>query len=63
MFLCILELIIHVHFISECTALDKLEKTSQTVTGANSILEDREALLNILSPIRIWLHNPPNSSR
>ncbi|RLN35666.1 serine/threonine-protein kinase TIO-like isoform X2 [Panicum miliaceum] len=48
---------------TECTALDKLEKTSQTVTGANYILGDREALLNILRPIRIWLNNPPSSSR
>ncbi|CAN6213297.1 unnamed protein product [Urochloa humidicola] len=48
---------------SECTALDKLEKTAQTVTGANSIFEDSEALLNILSPIRTWLHSPPSSSR
>jgi len=53
-----------VHFIiSEFTALDKLEKNSQTVTGANNILGDGEALLNILSPIRIWLTNPQSSSR
>lgn len=64
MFLCILKFVIHVHFIiSECMALDKLEKTSQTVTGVNNILGDRETLLNILSPIRIWLYNPPSSSR
>jgi len=64
MFLFILKFIIHVHFIiSEFTALDKLEKTSQTVTGANNILGDGEALLNILSPIRIWLTNPQSSSR
>lgn len=48
---------------SECTALDKLEKTSQTVEGANSIVEDSEALLTVLSPIKIWLSNPPSSSR
>ncbi|KAG2632043.1 hypothetical protein PVAP13_2NG058746 [Panicum virgatum] len=48
---------------TECMALDKLEKTSQTVTGASNIIGDREALLNILSPIRIWLNNPPSSSR
>lgn len=51
------------YFIAECTALDKLEKTSQTVEGANSIVEDSEALLTVLSPIKIWLSNPPSSSR
>ncbi|KAL6896827.1 hypothetical protein ACP4OV_007399 [Aristida adscensionis] len=48
---------------SESTALDKLEKTSQTVKGANSIVQDNEALSTILSPIKIWLSNPPGSSR
>ncbi|XP_062188351.1 serine/threonine-protein kinase TIO [Phragmites australis] len=47
----------------ECTALDKLEKASQTVKGASSIIEDSEALLTILGPIKIWLSNPPSSSR
>uniref|UniRef100_A0ACD5Y4V4 Uncharacterized protein n=1 Tax=Avena sativa TaxID=4498 RepID=A0ACD5Y4V4_AVESA len=48
---------------SECTALDKLEKTSQTVNGARSIIEDSEALLTIVSPIKNWLSNPPSSPR
>ncbi|RCV20787.1 hypothetical protein SETIT_4G085900v2 [Setaria italica] len=48
---------------SECTTLDKLEKASQTVKGANSILEDSEALSTIVSPIKIWLTNPPSSPR
>ncbi|CAN6178871.1 unnamed protein product [Urochloa humidicola] len=48
---------------SECTTLDKLEKASQTVKGANNILEDSEALSTIVSPIKIWLTNPPSSPR
>ncbi|KAL5205789.1 hypothetical protein ABZP36_033998 [Zizania latifolia] len=48
---------------SECTALDKLEKTSQTVKGANNIVEDSEALSTVLSPIKIWLSNSPTLSR
>ncbi|KAL6657315.1 hypothetical protein ACP70R_005095 [Stipagrostis hirtigluma subsp. patula] len=48
---------------TECTALDKLEKNSQTVKGANSIVQDSEALSTILSPMKIWLSNPPSSSR
>uniref|UniRef100_A0A0D9XYY2 non-specific serine/threonine protein kinase n=1 Tax=Leersia perrieri TaxID=77586 RepID=A0A0D9XYY2_9ORYZ len=47
----------------ECTALDKLEKTSQTVKGAIAIVEDSEALSTVLSPIKNWLSNPPTSSR
>ncbi|CAD6342599.1 unnamed protein product [Miscanthus lutarioriparius] len=47
----------------ECTALDKLEKASQTVEGANSIVEDNEALSTILSPIKIWLTNAPSPPR
>ncbi|XP_040385273.1 serine/threonine-protein kinase TIO [Oryza brachyantha] len=43
---------------SECTALDKLEKTSETVKGANAIVEDSEALSTVLSPIKVWLSNP-----
>ncbi|TVU15955.1 hypothetical protein EJB05_39500 [Eragrostis curvula] len=46
-----------------CTALDKLEKTSQTVQGANIIIEDTEALSKILSPIKIWLSKSPSSPR
>ncbi|CAD6234940.1 unnamed protein product [Miscanthus lutarioriparius] len=48
---------------AECTALDKLEKASQTVEGANSIVEDNEALSTILSPIKIWLTNAPSPPR
>ncbi|KAK1677771.1 hypothetical protein QYE76_038619 [Lolium multiflorum] len=48
---------------SVCTALDKLEKASQTVNGASSIIEDSEALLTILGPIKKWLSNPPSSPR
>ncbi|CAN6214656.1 unnamed protein product [Urochloa humidicola] len=48
---------------SECTTLDKLEKASQTVKGAKNILEDSEALLTVVSPIKIWLTNPPSSPR
>ncbi|KAF8660732.1 hypothetical protein HU200_057474 [Digitaria exilis] len=48
---------------SECTTLDNLEKASQTVKGANSIVKDSEALSTIVSPIKIWLTNPPSSSR
>ncbi|CAN6208320.1 unnamed protein product [Urochloa humidicola] len=48
---------------SECTTLDKLEKASQTVKGANSIVEDSEALSTIVSPIKIWLTNSPGSPR
>uniref|UniRef100_A0A0D9XYY0 non-specific serine/threonine protein kinase n=1 Tax=Leersia perrieri TaxID=77586 RepID=A0A0D9XYY0_9ORYZ len=44
-------------------ALDKLEKTSQTVKGAIAIVEDSEALSTVLSPIKNWLSNPPTSSR
>ncbi|KAJ1255884.1 hypothetical protein BS78_K140200 [Paspalum vaginatum] len=43
---------------SESTALDKLEKASQTLEGVNSIAEDNEALSTILSPMKIWLTNP-----
>jgi fused-like protein len=46
---------------SECTALDKLEKASQKVKGANNIVEDREAMSTIVSPIKTWLTNPPSS--
>lgn len=48
---------------SECTALDKLEKTSQTASGASSIIADREALSTVLSPIKIWLSNPSTPPR
>ncbi|ONM34597.1 Serine/threonine-protein kinase TIO [Zea mays] len=48
---------------SECTALDKLEKASQTVEGASSIVQDIEALSTILTPIKIWLTNTPSSTR
>ncbi|CAL5037407.1 unnamed protein product [Urochloa decumbens] len=47
----------------ECTTLDNLEKASQTVKGANSIVEDSEALSTIVSPIKIWLTNSPGSPR
>ncbi|EEE53136.1 hypothetical protein OsJ_35944 [Oryza sativa Japonica Group] len=47
----------------ECSALDKLEKTSQTVKGANAIIEDSEALSTALSPIKIWLSNTSTSPR
>jgi fused-like protein len=50
-------------FIAECTALDKLEKASQTVKGANNIVEDSEALSTVISPIKTWLTNPPSSPR
>ncbi|GJN33488.1 hypothetical protein PR202_gb22093 [Eleusine coracana subsp. coracana] len=46
----------------ECTPLDKLEKTSQTVQGANIIVEDTEALSTVLSPIKVWLSNKSPSS-
>ncbi|XP_051213518.1 serine/threonine-protein kinase TIO [Lolium perenne] len=48
---------------SVCTVLDKLEKASQTVNGASSIIEDSEALLTILGPIKKWLSNPSSSPR
>ncbi|XP_044964214.1 serine/threonine-protein kinase TIO [Hordeum vulgare subsp. vulgare] len=48
---------------SERTALDKLEKTSQTVNGASSIIGDSAMLSTILSPIKNWLRNPPSSPR
>jgi hypothetical protein len=51
------------YFIAECTALDKLEKASQKVKGANNIVEDREAMSTIVSPIKTWLTNPPSSPR
>ncbi|EMS63379.1 Serine/threonine-protein kinase 36 [Triticum urartu] len=47
----------------ECTALDKLEKASQTVNGASSIIGDSAVLSTILSPIKNWLRNPPSSPR
>ncbi|VAH41892.1 unnamed protein product [Triticum turgidum subsp. durum] len=47
----------------ERTALDKLEKTSQTVNGANSIIGDSAVLSTVLSPIKNWLSNPPSSPR
>ncbi|GJN10615.1 hypothetical protein PR202_ga28723 [Eleusine coracana subsp. coracana] len=50
------------HQASYCTPLDKLEKTSQTVKGANSIVEDTEALSTVLSPIKVWLSNKSPSS-
>ena len=49
--------------IAERTALDKLEKTSQTVNGASSIIGDSAVLSTILSPIKNWLRNPPSSPR
>ena len=51
------------YFIAECTALDKLEKVSQTVKGANNIVEDGEAMSTIVSPIKTWLTNHPSSPR
>ncbi|RLN34052.1 serine/threonine-protein kinase TIO-like isoform X2 [Panicum miliaceum] len=48
---------------AKCTALDKLEKASQTVKGANNIVEDSEAMSTIVSPIKTWLTNPPSSPR
>jgi fused-like protein len=52
-----------ISILSECSALDKLEKTSQTVKGANAIIEDSEALSTALSPIKIWLSNTSTSPR
>jgi len=43
--------------------LDKLEKASQTVKGANNIVEDSEAMSTIVSPIKTWLTNHPSSPR
>uniref|UniRef100_A0A453ALE2 non-specific serine/threonine protein kinase n=1 Tax=Aegilops tauschii subsp. strangulata TaxID=200361 RepID=A0A453ALE2_AEGTS len=40
-----------------------MEKTSQTVNGASSIIGDSAVLSTVLSPIKNWLSNPPSSPR
>lgn len=47
----------------ECQVLDKLEKSSRTVKGANFIAQDNEALLTILLPMKAWSHGSPISLR
>ncbi|KAJ3693415.1 hypothetical protein LUZ60_008895 [Juncus effusus] len=46
---------------SDDTVLDKLEKASKTMKGANSIIQDEDAFLTVLSPIKNWLSKLPHS--
>lgn len=43
--------------------LDKLEKNSRTVKGANIIAQDYEALSAILLPLKTWSNGSPSSLR
>lgn len=47
----------------ECQVLDKLEKSSRTVKGANFISQDNEALSSILLPLKTWSYGSPISLR
>lgn len=46
---------------SESQVLDTLEKGSRTVKGANSICQDKEALLVVLRPMKSWSRGSPKS--
>lgn len=51
------------YLVSECQVLDKLEKSSRTVKGANFIGQDNEALSAILLPFKTWSKGSPVSLR
>ncbi|KAJ0979872.1 hypothetical protein J5N97_015346 [Dioscorea zingiberensis] len=48
---------------SDHQVLDKLEKSSRTVKGANIIAQDYEALSAILLPLKTWSNGSPSSLR
>ncbi|ONK63237.1 uncharacterized protein A4U43_C07F12800 [Asparagus officinalis] len=47
----------------ECQVLDKLEKSSRTMKGANFIGQDNEALSAMLLPLKSWSKGSPVSLR